>query len=127
MPFYDLNAMKPEMPHGPSLQDIGTDVRTNDGRINVVRLEIKRGAFAPSHHHEAECVVVVLEGALRFHLPHAVVTLTENQMLRIPGGDEHLSEALADTIALNISAAQTDTNGCGPFRNYDPDQYLWGV
>jgi hypothetical protein len=48
-------------------------------------------------------------------------------MLRIAGGDEHLSEALADTVALNISAAHADTGGCGPFRHYDPDQYLWGV
>ena len=132
MSFYDLNAMKTETTRGRCAQNIGTDGRihdgrTNDERINVVRLEIKRGAFAPSHRHEAECVVVVLQGALRFHLPHAVVTLTENQMLRIPGGDEHLLEALADTVALNISAAQSETHGCGPFWNYDPDQYLWGV
>jgi quercetin dioxygenase-like cupin family protein len=122
MSFYDLNAMKPE-----TSQDLGLqNIRINDGRINVVRLEIKRGAFTPSHCHEAECVVVVLQGALRFHMPRGAVTLTENQMLRIPGGDEHLSEALADTVALNISGAPSET-GCGPFRNYDPDQYLWGV
>ena len=92
-----------------------------------MRLEIKQGTFTQNHRHESECVVMVLEGALRFHLPDRVITLTANQMLRVAPGDEHLSEALADTVALNISTVHQGGGACGPFLHYDPDQYLWGV
>ncbi len=98
-----------------------------DGRIAVVRVELKQGTFTQRHRHESECVVMVLEGALRFHLPNKVVTLAANEMLRLAPGDEHLSEALADTVALNISTVPHNNGTCGPFLHYDPDQYLWGV
>ncbi len=98
-----------------------------DGRISVVRVELKQGTFTRRHRHESECVVMVLEGALRFHLSSRVVTLSANEMLRLAPGDEHVSEALADTIALNISAAGECNSACGAFLHYDPDQYLWGI
>ncbi len=118
MAFNDIEATK----RGMSLENIGVS-----GRIAVMRLEIKQGAFTQSHRHESECVVMVLEGALRFHLPNRVITLTSNEMLHLAPGDEHLSEALADTVALNISNVQQGGGACGPFLHYDPDQYLWGV
>jgi quercetin dioxygenase-like cupin family protein len=91
-----------------------------------MRMEIKQGTFTQNHRHESECVVMVLEGALRFHLRNRVVTLAPNEMLRLAPGDEHLSEALADTVALSISTVHQG-GACGPFLHYDPDQYLWGV
>lgn len=98
-----------------------------NGRIAVVRVELKQGTFTRRHRHESECVVMVLEGTMRFHLPNKVVTLSANEMLRLAAGDEHVSEALADTIALNISTAGECNSACGTFLHYDPDQYLWGV
>ncbi len=72
---------------------------------------------------------MVLAGSWRFHLPSGDVTLSANQMLWIPPRTEHSSEALEDTIALDI---------CTPIRmdwitgedqvlHYDPDQSLWAV
>ena len=98
-----------------------------DGRIVVVRTELKQGTFTERHRHESECVVMVLEGALRFHLSNRVVTLAANEMLRLAPDDEHLAEALCDSVVLNISNVYQDRGACGPFLHYDPDQYLWGV
>ena len=122
MAFNDMEVTKTGPAHGPCLENIGVS-----GRIAVMRLEIKQGTFTQSHRHESECIVMVLEGALRFHLPNQIITLTPNQMLRVAPGDEHLSEALADTVALNISTVHQRSGACGPFLHYDPDQYLWGV
>src|SRR5436309_3577130 len=60
------------------LRDLGVN-----GQIAVVRVELKQGTFTQRHRHESECMVMVLEGALRFHLPNRVVTLSANEMLRL--------------------------------------------
>jgi len=122
MTFKERQFMKTEPAQRANWQELGMN-----GRIAVVRLEIKQGAFTKSHHHESECVVMVLAGALRFHLANRAVTLTSNEMLRLAPGDEHLAEALADTVVLNISTVRQEGCACGPFLHYDPDQYLWGV
>jgi quercetin dioxygenase-like cupin family protein len=98
-----------------------------DKQVSVVRLEIKKGALTETHRHEAECLVIVLEGAFRVYLRDRAVTIRENQMLHIPPEHEHFAEALADTVALSISSSPTEWTGCGPFLHEDPDQYLWGV
>lgn len=107
---------------------------------NVTRVELAKGAVTVSHRHEAEVMVIVVSGAWRFYLPNRVVTLGPNQVLRIPAGTEHRAQALADTVALNVSSAPRDRNCCSAFLpprqaepgpaedpQHDPDQYLWGV
>jgi quercetin dioxygenase-like cupin family protein len=122
MTFKERQFMETEPAQRANLQDLEVN-----GRIAVVRLEIKQGAFTKSHRHDSECVVMVLEGALRFHLSNSVITLVPNEMLRLAPGDEHLAEALADSVVLNISTVRQESSACGPFLHYDPDQYLWGV
>ena len=122
MAFNDMQLMKTRPVQSTNLQDIGVT-----GRIAVTRLEIKQGTFTQNHRHESECVVMVLEGALRFHFSNRMITLGPNEMLRLVPGDEHLSEALSDAVVLNISTVHQGSDACGPFLNYDPDQYLWGV
>ncbi|HEV3038729.1 MAG TPA: cupin domain-containing protein [Candidatus Angelobacter sp.] len=122
MAFNNMQLMKTAREERADFRDLGVN-----GRIVVVRTELKQGTFTERHRHESECVVMVLEGALRFHLSNRVVTLAANEMLRLAPGDEHLSEALCDSVVLNISNVHQDRDACGPFRHYDPDQYLWGV
>ena len=57
------------------------------------------------------------------------MTLVPNQCLRIAPGTEHSSEALEDTIALDICApARADwLNGGDHALHNDPDQSLWAV
>ena len=105
----------------------GQEKTAGGNQVGVVRLEIKKGAFTRNHRHETECLVIVLQGAWRVHLRDREVTVRENEMLHIPPQHEHFAEALADTVALSISASATEWTGCGPFLHDDPDQYLWGV
>ena len=98
-------------------------------RASAVRMEMKQGALTHKHQHEGECLMVVLQGALRISLRGGqTVTLRANEMLHIPSQHEHVAEAIADSVALSIStSAAADWSGCGPFVQDDPDQYLWGV
>lgn len=106
----------------------------------VTRLELAQGTVTNTHRHDSEIMVIVVSGAWRFYLPNRAVTVGQDQALRIPAGMEHRTEALADTIAFNVSVAPRDGNCCGAFvpqnkaelkviaePQYDPDQYLWGV
>ena len=97
--------------------------------ITVARVEVKEGAITLAHSHENEEMILVLSGSWRFHLPSGDVTVMTNQLLRIPQGVEHSSEALEDTVALDICApARADwLNGADRSLHYDPDQSLWAV
>jgi len=97
--------------------------------ITVARIEVKEGAVTNSHSHENEEMILVLKGSWRFHLPSGDVTLAPNQLLRIAPGIEHSSEALEDTVALDICApARADwLDGADRPLHYDPDQSLWAV
>src|SRR5260370_18298264 len=72
--------------------------------ITVARVEVKEGAITHSHSHDNEEMILVLEGAWRFYLPSGAVTISANQMLNIPPRVEHSSEALEDTVPLDIFA-----------------------
>jgi quercetin dioxygenase-like cupin family protein len=97
--------------------------------ITVARIEVKKGAVTNSHSHENEEVILVLSGSWRFQLPNGEVTLGPNQMLCIPRDVEHSSEALADTVALDICAPTRPdwVNGADSSLHYDRDQSLWAV
>lgn len=97
--------------------------------ITVARVEVKEGAVTHSHSHENEEIILVLKGAWRFHLTSGDVTLRENQMLSIPPGVEHSSEALEDTVAFDICAPTRHDWLTGEDRplHYDPEQSLWAV
>ena len=98
--------------------------------ITVARVEVKKGAVTHPHSHENEEMILVLEGRWRFSLPTGDVTLATNQMLRIPRGVEHSSEALEDTVALDICGAPVRAdwlNGADHSLHYDPDESLWAV
>lgn len=106
------------------------DAEKNPGTVRpfgVARLEMSKGSLTHTHHHETECLLIVLKGACRVYLKSGTVTIREHEMLRIPPQHTHVAEALADTVALSISASAGDWAGCGPVFQHDADQYLWGV
>ena len=96
-------------------------------RVAVARLEMKKGSLTHTHRHETECMLIVLYGTCRVHLQERVVTLGENEMLHIPSQNEHVAEAITDTVFLSISPATSGWTCCGPVVQHDADQYLWGV
>ncbi|HXM35862.1 MAG TPA: cupin domain-containing protein [Pyrinomonadaceae bacterium] len=124
MGFYDWDRIEPE-----EISDLYLRKVAVGDTLTVAKLEVKEGSITLPHHHDNEEVIIVLEGLWRFRLPSGEVTLGENQMLSIPPGVEHSSEALADTVALDVcSAMRPDwSNGDDQPLHCDPDQSLWAV
>ena len=124
MGFYDCELIAAEEITDLYLRKVATGEN-----ITVARLEVKEGAVTHPHSHENEEVILVLNGAWRFHLPDGSVTLSANQLLNIPAGVEHSSEALADTVAIDICAHMRRDWGTGEDQSLhsDPDQSLWAV
>ena len=124
MRFYDWERMEPEEITPAYLRKVAMGEN-----LAVARVEVNRGAITQPHRHANEEVIVVLKGRWCFRLPHGEVMVGSNQMLVIPPGVEHSSEALEDTLALDICAgARSDwiTGEDQPLHN-DPDQFLWAV
>jgi quercetin dioxygenase-like cupin family protein len=124
MCFYDWNNMEPSEVNAAYLRKVAVGAN-----VTVARVEVNQGSITQAHQHENEEVIVVLKGAWRFRLPSGEVTIAANQMLLIPPGVEHSSEALEDTVALDICApARSDwMTGEDQFLHHDPDQSLWAV
>jgi quercetin dioxygenase-like cupin family protein len=95
--------------------------------VSATMLEVTKGSVTQAQRYDTECIVIVLEGAWRFRLRGRVVTLGQNEMLRIPAHAEHWAEALAHTTALKIFSESGEGFQSAAHRRDDPDQYLWGV
>jgi quercetin dioxygenase-like cupin family protein len=124
MGFYDWDLMT-----AAEITDLYVRKVAIGENITVARVEVKEGAITHSHRHANEEMILVLKGAWRFQLPSGEVTLSANQMINIPPGVEHSSEALEDTVAIDICApGRRDwlTGEDYPLHS-DPDQSLWAV
>ncbi len=124
MGFYDWDSMSAE-----EITDLYQRKVAVGENITVAKVEVKEGAITHSHSHDNEEMILVLEGTWRFYLPSGAVTISANQMLNIPQGVEHSSEALEDTVALDICAPRRSDWLTGADRplHADPDQFLWAV
>jgi len=124
MKVYDLNQIENEEINSSYLRKV-----VYGDSLTVARVEVKSGQITQIHSHETEEVIFVLNGSWLFHLPEGDVVLNDNQMLCIPSGVEHSSEALEDTIALDIcSKNRADwISGQDRVLHGNPDQFLWAV
>jgi quercetin dioxygenase-like cupin family protein len=124
MSFYDLDTVKPE-----EISELYKRKVALGETITLAKVEVSRGAVTQTHSHEGEEIIFVMKGAWRFQLPTGEVTLRENQVLSIPPGVAHSSEALEDTVALDIcSLIRFDwLRGEDRFLHRDPDDFLWAV
>ena len=97
--------------------------------IVLARVEVKKSARTDPHRHDNEELIIVLSGAWKFNLPGREIVLTQNQVLQIPPGVEHSSEAIEDTVALDISTPTRYDwiTGNDHSRHNSPDDFLWGV
>ena len=71
-------------------------------REMLAQIYLKRGALVPMHAHESEQMTYVLQGALRFLVNGEEVIVREGEVLHIPSRTSHQSEALEDTLELDI-------------------------
>jgi quercetin dioxygenase-like cupin family protein len=68
----------------------------------VAQVFLKKDAVVPEHHHEAEQITYILEGALKFELEGREVVVHKGEVLHIPSNVPHRAVALEDTIDLDI-------------------------
>ncbi len=71
-------------------------------REMLAQIYLKRGALVPMHAHESEQMTYVLQGALRFLVDGEEITVREGEVLHIPSRVPHQSEALEDTLELDV-------------------------
>ena len=71
-------------------------------REMLVQVYVKRGCLVPMHAHDSEQMTYVLQGSLRFLVGGEEITVREGEVLHIPSGVEHQSEALEDTFELDV-------------------------
>jgi quercetin dioxygenase-like cupin family protein len=71
-------------------------------REMLVQVYLKRGCLVPMHTHESEQMTYVLQGSLKFLVGGEDITVREGEVLHIPSGVEHQSEALEDTFELDV-------------------------
>ena len=124
MGFYDWDKLKREEVTGLYARRV---VRGEN--MMIAKVEVMEGAVTQAHSHESEEMILVLKGAWRFHLPAGDVLLRANQMLTIPPGVEHSSEAVEDTVALDVcTPTRVDwLTGEDRVLHRHPDDLLWAV
>ncbi len=71
-------------------------------RQMLAQVYLKRGALVPLHRHESEQMTYVLDGMLRVRVDGEEVIVRDGEVLRIPSGVPHQTEALADTFELDL-------------------------
>jgi quercetin dioxygenase-like cupin family protein len=71
-------------------------------REMLAQIYLKRGALVPMHAHESEQMTYVRQGALRFLSEGEEITVREGEVLHIPSRVPHQSEALEDTLELDV-------------------------
>ena len=71
-------------------------------REMLAQIYLKRGALVPMHAHESEQMTYILQGALRFLIEGEEITVREGEVLNIPSRVPHQSEALEDTLELDV-------------------------
>jgi len=71
-------------------------------RQMLAQIYLKRGALVPLHSHQSEQMTYVLQGALKFMVGGEETIVREGEVLHIPSGVEHQSEALEDTFELDV-------------------------
>jgi unsaturated pyranuronate lyase len=68
----------------------------------LVQVYLKKGALVPVHVHGDVQLIYVLQGLLRVGVNGRVVTVREGEVLEVPAGVTHQSEALDDTFVLGV-------------------------
>jgi quercetin dioxygenase-like cupin family protein len=68
----------------------------------LAQIFIAKGGIVPEHHHEAEQITYILEGALKFQIEGKEVVVNKGQVLLIPSNVPHSAVALEDTLDVDV-------------------------
>ena len=99
------------------------------GGLTVARIKGEAGETTQAHSHDADELVVVLQGAWRFTVGDREVTLRDGQGLLIPAGVEHSAEMLEPTVAFDVCSGDRRDWLSGEDRHLhvNLDEFLWAV
>jgi len=89
------------MPKEELNEQIGRKIISGEKGM-VAQVFIAKGGVVPEHHHEAEQITYILDGALQFHIEGKDVVVNKGQVLGIPSNVPHSAVALEDTRDLDI-------------------------
>jgi len=79
------------------------------GGVTMARLIMGKGLHIPTHHHVSEQITSIVQGSLKMWLEGNEFVLRPGDVLCIPANLPHTTEALEDTICLDIfSPPRTD-------------------
>ena len=70
--------------------------------MTVARVYLKKGCQVPEHSHHNEQISMLEQGTLRFVLAGKELILKAGEVLRIPPNVPHSTEALEDSIAVDL-------------------------
>lgn len=70
--------------------------------ITLARLELKKGAVVPEHHHVNEQIATVLEGRIVFYMEGQRQEVGAGESIVVPPNVPHKVEVLEDAIVYDI-------------------------
>lgn len=73
-------------------------------RLTISRLELKKGAVVPDHHHENEQITILMAGKLQFVSADEDITIEAGEVLQIPSNVVHRVIALEDSWVFDLFA-----------------------
>ncbi len=74
----------------------------------VARIELKKGAVVPEHHHESEQISWIISGELLFEVGGKKVSVRDGEILIIPPNFPHKATAILDTVDIDIFSPVRD-------------------
>jgi len=99
MPFYRWDQLASETITPKYSTTYGGTV--NGGKLSVGLYKIPAGTGAKPHAHPNEQVIAVLKGRMRFRLGNEERTVGPGEVILVPPGTEHQTQALDDVEFLN--------------------------
>ena len=76
--------------------------------MTVARLELKKGASVPEHHHHNEQIAMVQSGKLRWVIAGEERITGAGESVELPPHVPHSVEVLEDTVVFDLFAPRRD-------------------
>lgn len=69
----------------------------------VTRIEAQKGAYVPKHHHEAEQIILILKGKIRYTTGDSgPEEAGQGEIMVVPSNEAHSVEYVEDTEAIEV-------------------------
>lgn len=80
----------------------------NGEKLTLARMHFEAGTKVPRHQHTNEQITIVAEGLLLLTLDDREIKLGKGEMILIPANVPHSTEALEETVSIEIFAPRRE-------------------